>query len=386
MLRATTAAFALAGLTLAGCEGTLSFTSADPDGGNVVPPIGIDGGPSATDGGGRDSSIPIDEDSSVPVGVDAGPLPIRDSGPTDPCATISCGTGAHCEAGSCRCDDGYVDVGGSCVVAVPGDPATRTQAEVCQRWNEGHVENASPAWTDGATACDPGTLSPLAIEDTLRRIGMFRWLAGLPAVTHDDSDHAGMMECAKMMSANNALSHSPPATWNCYTAAGASAAGRSNIALGYGSPGDSIDGYMGDRNTMSLGHRRWLLGAPLGSVEIGYSGRGGCLGVFRGGGSTTRQWSAYPNEGFAPIATATDTWSFQAYGVGLTGSTSVRVVRVSDGMQMPVSHYLTGGGGPPPTLGWTRTGWNPAAGETYRVTIVGTSAGDITYDVKLVGC
>lgn len=35
-----------------------------------------------------------------------------------------------------------------------------------------------------------------------------------------------------MMSANNALSHTPPSTWTSYTANGAEAAGNSNIALG----------------------------------------------------------------------------------------------------------------------------------------------------------
>ena len=34
----------------------------------------------------------------------------------------------------------------------------------------------------------------------------------------------------------------------------------------------------------------------------------------------------------------------------------------------------------------TLRGWSPQVGETYRVTIVGTSSGDITYEVELVGC
>jgi uncharacterized protein YkwD len=277
-------------------------------------------------------------------------------------------------------------MGGSCDALPPGDPAGRTQSEVCDAWNQGHVENASPAWTAGSTTCDPGTLSPDAIDDTLRRVNMFRWLAGLPPVSHDDSRHDEMMECAHMMNVNGSLSHMPPSSWECYTSGGAGAAGRSNIALGYRSPGAAIDGYMRDSRTMSLGHRRWILGSRLGSVEIGFAGRGQCLGVFAGGGSTDRAWTAYPNQGFAPIETAQDTWSFQAYTVSLASDSDVEVTRVGDGMDMPVEVYQTGGFGPPPTIGFIPSGWSPNPGETYRVTITNTSEGDITYETTLVGC
>jgi uncharacterized protein YkwD len=311
-----------------------------------------------------------------------------DAGPPDLCADVTCGANANCDPrdGACYCDEGFVDTGSACEAPPAGDPATRTEAEVCDAWRMGHVENASPAWTSGSTACDPGTLSPDAIDDTLRRVNLFRWLAGLPPVSHDASRFDELMECAHMMSVNNSLSHSPPSSWDCYTSGGASAAGRSNIALGYRSPGAAIDGYMRDRNTPSLGHRRWILGARLGSVEIGFAGRGQCLGVFDRSGSTDRDWSAYPNQGFAPLATAQNTWSFHAYGVSFGGDSDVEVVRLSDGMSLPVEVYRPGGSGPPPSLGFIPMGWSPSAGETYRVTITGTSAGDITYETTLVSC
>ena len=223
---------------------------------------------------------------------------------------------SRCEptTGGCVCNPGYSAVGGECVALPPGDPAGRTQAEVCSQWAMGHVEKSSMAWTGGPTTCDPGTMDPVAIDDTLRRLAMFRWLAGLGPVDHDASRHSELMECANMMNVNNALSHSPPTDWDCYTSGGASAAGRSNIALGSRTPGSAIDGYMSDRNTPSLGHRRWILGERLASVEIGFAGRGQCLGVFGGGGSSDRDWTAYPNQGFAPIETAQNTWSFHSNG------------------------------------------------------------------------
>ncbi|HJL17005.1 MAG TPA: hypothetical protein RMH99_15175 [Sandaracinaceae bacterium LLY-WYZ-13_1] len=371
-------------LFVAGCQGALITEGpAEEDAGVVVrldgggPPPGTDAGPPP----------PSTDAGPPPPAVDGGPSG-TDAGPTDPCAGVSCGANAHCDPrdGACYCDEGFVDMGGACEAPPPGDPVGRTQAEVCDAWNAGHVENASPAWSPGAGTCDPGTLSPDAIDDTLRRVNMFRWLAGLGAVPHDGSRHDELMECARMMDVNGSLSHDPPMSWDCWTSGGASAAGRSNIALGYRTGAASIDGYMRDRNTMSLGHRRWILGARLGGVEIGSAGRGHCLGVFGSGGSTDRAWSAYPNQGFAPIETAQNTWSVQAYSISFTGGSDVEVVRLSDGVALPVEVYQTGGFGPPPTIGFVPMGWSGEAGETYRVTITDTSDGDITYETTLVSC
>jgi len=104
------------------------------------------------------------------------------------------------------------------------------------------------------------------------------------------------------------------------------------------------------------------------------------------GASTDRPWTAYPNQGFAPIATAQYTWSFQANSLSLGGSAYATVQRMSDGMELPVDSYLTGGGGPPPTVGFTPMGWEPESGETYRVTIHDTGDGDVVYETTLVDC
>jgi len=368
---------------LSGCTGSLIGEPQDAGAGG-----GSDSGVwiMLDDGGGPP---PGTDAGTPPPGTDAGPPVGTDAGPPGPCDGVTCGANAECDpmTGACACDDGFIPDGSSgCVMLPPGDPAGRTQAEVCAQWNDGHVENSSMAWTAGAGTCDAGTMDPVAIDDTLRRIAMFRWLAGLPPVDHDASRHGELMECANMMNVNGSLSHNPPMSWTCWTSGGAAAAGRSNIALGYRTPGSAIDGYMSDRNTPSLGHRRWILGARLGSVEIGFAGRGQCLGVFGGGGSTDRPWTAYPNQGFAPLALAQYTWSFHGNTVSLPSSAYATVQRMSDGMELPVDSYLTGGGGPPPTVGFTPMGWEPAAGETYRVTIHGTSDGDIVYETTLVDC
>lgn len=358
-------------LVVSGCTGTLSASTPRGDGGQ--PPIPMpDGGPM------------VAIDSGPVTREDAGPPPTPDGGPVDPCAEVVCPEHALCTDGACRCQPGFTAMGTTCVALPPGDPAGRTAEEVCDAWRAAHVENG--AWMAGSGTCDPGVLPASAIDDTLRRVNVFRWLAGLPPVSHDASRHQELMECAHMMSANNMLSHNPPSGWSCWTSGGAAAAGRSNIALGYPTSPAAIDGYMADLRVPSLGHRRWILSPGLGSVEIGFSGRGQCLGVFNGGGSSDRDWTAYPNQGYAPHTLAQATWSFQANRISLRSDSVAEVQRASDGAMLPVESYQTGSGGPPPTLGFTPQGWAPAAGETYRVTIRNTSAGDITYEVHLVSC
>lgn len=383
-------------LLSSGCVGTLTADGPEEDAGTTV--TLMDAGPPMP---GTDAGPPMPgTDAGPPTpGTDAGPpTPGTDAGPPDPCAGVSCMANASCDpaSGACVCQPGFVDMGGSCVSLPPDDPAVRTQSDVCAEWNAGHVENAGSSWSAGSGMCGAGTMPMAAIEDTMRRVNLFRWLAGQPNVAYDGSAHGELQDCAHMMSVNGMLSHSPPMSWTCWTSGGSSAAGRSNIAWGYGTPGDAIDGYMLDTGTPSLGHRRWILGSRLTTVEIGFSSGGSrpgqCLGVFSRGGTSMRAWTAYPNQGFAPIGQVVDrfgrevTWSLQANTFSLPMSTTAEVVRVSDGATLPVMHYLTGGGGPPPSIGFTPDGWMPTAGETYRVTIRGTGMGDITYETTLVDC
>ena len=368
----------LGSVLVAGCTGRVSrrdrgapVDAASPDDAAAATdgPPGGDGGPGPTDGG----PTPIDGGGGV------------DSGPVDPCADVVCGADERCVDGTCECVPGFVDMGAGCVAVPPGDPAGRTEADVCAQWNAGHVENASPAWTAGATECDLGTLSPDAIDDAVRRASMFRWLVGLGPVTNDASRQVIAQQCAVLMYANGRLSHTPDASWDCYTSQGAEGAGSSNLALGSRSPGQAIDLYMADPGTPSLGHRRWVLNDPLGRVSIGFAGNAQCLGVFDSSGTTSRPWTAYPNPGPAPIESAANLWSFHSRTLSLGGA-DVTVERVSDGASLPVvvSHPPDGFG--PDTVAWDPSGWTPATGQRYRVTITGVSGGPITYVVHLVTC
>ena len=141
------------------------------------------------------------------------------------------------------------------------DPAHR---EASRTFFITYYQNAAaPAhgWTGDLAACDAGTTSAAFRDAVLLRINYFRAMAGVPAqVTLSDTYNAKAQQAALMMSVNDQLSHNPPATWHCYTADGAEAAGNSNLALGiYG--WDAITGYMQDPGTGNgaVGHRRWIL-------------------------------------------------------------------------------------------------------------------------------
>lgn len=374
-------------LLLSACTGTLTTGGVPVDAG--------------TDDASRFDAPDFDASVDVP-GMDAATdvaaidAPGIDAGPGDaggPCATVSCGPMEMCEptTGTCVCMEGSIDTGAGCTIPPAGDPALRTEAEVCDMWASGHVENASPNWIDDGTECGPGTMPPDALDDTVRRINLFRWLAGLPNLTNDPARHDAAMQCAAIMSANGRLSHSPPMDWACWTSEGAGAAGVSNIAWGYGSAPAAIDGYMDDDGTESLGHRRWILGRNLGSVGIGFSRVGSrpgqCLDIRGGGASSERAWSAYPNPGPAPLTIARQRWwSFQSYTVGMTSETDATITRVSDGANLPVITGQTGGFGPPPALRIEPDGWTAEAGQTYRVTITNLRDGDISYEVQVVDC
>lgn len=126
--------------------------------------------------------------------------------------------------------------------------------------------------------CQAGQLKQAVRDRVLAVLNDIRARHGLPAVTYALSDEAASMQSALMMAANGQLSHTPPTDWKCYTGAGATAAGQSNIYLGFGSglrysqDADIMVGYLTEIDNLvanNIGHRRWLLYPFLSSIAYG---------------------------------------------------------------------------------------------------------------------
>lgn len=314
-----------------------------------------------------------------------------------PACAPACGAHRYCEASThlCVCDPGFVDMGGTCSAAAPGDPTTHTQADVCARWASGHVLTATAPFSAGSE-CDPGVLGQAAIVDTLVRLNMFRWMVGLGPTSDDPALDVDAQKCANLESWwpwTGGSPHQPPASSKCYTPEGGATAGQSNIAWGSGNPAQAIDQFMADQgNQTTMGHRRWLVNPPLDPVGIGYWQTGGmygnaeCLRVFGAGGTGPNPpWLAVPPPGFVPLDVTAWTWTFHGSLGGVPGA-QITMLRVDDNMPLAVTVITLSQGYALDAISWTPNGWAPEAGKTYRVTVGGLAGGDVVYEVKPVAC
>lgn len=270
--------------------------------------------------------------------------------------------------------------------------------QVCRRWVCDRKDMSEGTWSGQLDpACVPGDMTTQARDNALRLINLYRFIADQPAVTHDATRNAGAQACALMMDANNALSHTPPTTWKCYTATGASTASSSNICSGRAVR--CIDLYMSDYgagNQASLGHRRWLLSNGLGPVGIGGTPGGSCHWVLGGSGASSKNWIAWPPPGPVPLEAITQPglesidsvgWSIQSWGSAWNLS-NVTVTVTDDGVAAPVTVAQLGANyGSPYAIRINPTGWASKAGHTYAVTVKRSDGSVLlSYEVQPVSC
>jgi len=262
--------------------------------------------------------------------------------------------------------------------------------DVCTRWKADRADVSEGTWTGAVASCTAGDMAPAARENALRLVNLYRWLAGLPAVTIDPVKNQKEQACALMMRANNMLSHDPPTTWTCYTAEGKEGAGNSNISSGPAV--SSVDLYMADPgNATTIGHRRWILSNSLGPIGIGGTDRSSCMWTLGGSGKAGKPWMAWPAAGTIPLqalGSRTQTvdstgWTVQSDGINLAGA---QVTVTVDGVAQPVTVTpLDGGYGSKYALRFNPMGWTTAAGKTYNVSVTGIPTA-ITYAVAVVNC
>lgn len=125
-----------------------------------------------------------------------------------------------------------------------------------------------------------------------------------------------------MMTANNQLSHSPPASWSCYTPSGVTGAGSSNLALGSASSA-AITAFMFDNgsNNEAVGHRRWILHSTKQKFSYGSTTNAMALYVFSQDKNTIiPEFIAYPAKGYMPRTLVPERWSFSVPSADFTNA------------------------------------------------------------------
>ncbi len=226
------------------------------------------------------------------------------------------------------------------------------------------------------------------MDSALRMTNFYRMAADMPDLTLSTTYSSNAQLCAVMMKANKTISHSPPSSWTCYTAAGAQSAGQSNLAAGMQLTA-AVMAFMEDygaSNATALGHRRWILGNWIGPTGFGYADAYTCMHVV-GSNRGARPWVAWPPAGEVPVDEVFDRtgWSFQSDVFEPTG-----VEVSSGGVKRSVSMTkLSGGYGSTYAISFVPQGWTTQAGQVYQVTVTGASSSAsyrVSYPVKPVSC
>ncbi|PRQ07683.1 CAP domain-containing protein [Enhygromyxa salina] len=268
-----------------------------------------------------------------------------------------------------------------------GDPQS-----LCERWNADRADLSEGNWTGSVNGCNAGDMDGPWRNRSLAQINLYRWLADLPPVTTSADRNTKAQACALMMQANNALSHTPPMNWSCWSGPGSEGAGSSNIA---GTAAvTAVDLYMIDYgNASTLGHRRWILSNSLGPTGIGSTDGYSCMWAIGGNGDAGKQWTAWPPPGQFPSEAINPLWwgdglnesgwSLQSDELNLGGAA---VTITSSGQDRPVTVVnLSGGYGSSSAIAMIPNGWTAQVGETYHVEVSGVGV-PISYDVEIVDC
>jgi uncharacterized protein YkwD len=212
----------------------------------------------------------------------------------------------------------------------------------------------STGWNGDIANCIPGNTTQAFQDSVLLRLNYFRQMAGLSKLSGFNAAYNTQDQAAAlMMAANQALNHTPPTTWKCYTQTGYNGSSSSNLAIGaYGSAAISL--YMNDPGTASLGHRRWILfpqTQEMGSGDISGSTwqnqtnalKAWDTHIWEARPATLDDFVAWPPAAFIPYQVVYPVWSFAVAGADFSNA-AVTVTSNGVAIAVQVSHPQGGFG------------------------------------------
>ncbi len=185
---------------------------------------------------------------------------------------LACWLGVVAAPGWAQGIDDPPEAGEEAAQDSPGDPASADQMDG-QSWAGTTALYAEPP---DLARCRPGVLRPDVTASFVAALNALRARHGLAPVRYNHDLEAQAAQAALMMAANNDLSHDPPPSWKCWTAAGARAAGSSNLLGGVSSPylayeddNAMLAEWMIEGDSDEIGHRRWILDPNLAQTSLG---------------------------------------------------------------------------------------------------------------------
>jgi hypothetical protein len=148
-------------------------------------------------------------------------------------------------------------------------------------------------------------------EAGLRRLKAYRYLAGVPYVNLvlNERMNVAARAASRICERLGRMDHAPPNPGlpEAEYRAAYRGASSSNLAVGFDTPADAVDGWLNDsdaRNLAHLGHRRWCLNPWLREVGFGNSGRFQAMWAFDASQKEVPPFDfiSYPARGLMPIA------------------------------------------------------------------------------------
>ena len=124
--------------------------------------------------------------------------------------------------------------------------------------------------------CYQGVLKDARKKETLDYVNHVRSLHNLPSVSYDFDSDLQTQKAALMGLANGEITHTPQPSSKCYSNDGADGCLSSNLGIiGHSAyyptntDEDLIAGFMKEKNSESIGHRRWILFPFLKYISYG---------------------------------------------------------------------------------------------------------------------